>query len=501
MEKKIVVIGAGIAGLSAGCYARMNGYAVDVYESHSIPGGLCTAWKKGEYTIDGCLHWLMGSSEADPFNKFWRELGAVQNRKFHNHEAFYRFTNLDGRTFILYCDADRLEKHMMELSPDDADTIHYFCNLIRKFSRHTMSQDKAFELFNVFDVLGMMWKMIPVMKDFKYCLRTSIQEFAERFRDPFLRETFPIILNVGEMSMLAIISTMAALNNKAAGFPTGGSLQFSNSIEKRLLELGGNIYYRKRVEKILVADGKATGIMLEDGSVVAADYVISCADMYTTLNKLLGGNYGCRQHEELFTGEKIYPSSVQVSFGVNMDLSEGPDCVSDLYKLREPVEIGKQKIEWLGIRNFSFDPTLAPKEKTVIECFFYSDDFRYWEELYKNKHAYKAEKERIAACVTKELEHKYPGFSSHIEVVDVVTPMTYVRYTGNYKGSYMTWVMSPDFMKKYQLIRKDLPGLKNFWLSGMWVLPPGGVPTGAKTSRDVLQIICKLDKRKFRTTE
>jgi hypothetical protein len=150
--------------------------------------------------------------------------------------------------------------------------------------------------------------------------------------------------------------------------------------------------------------------MLEDGSEVAADYVISCTDLHATLNKLLGGNYGCPQHEELFTGEKIYPSSVQVSFGVNMDLSEEPDCVSDLYKLREPIEIGRRKMEWLGIRNFSFDPTLAPKEKTVIECFFYSDDFRYWEELYKNKRAYKAEKERIAACVAKELGINIPDF-------------------------------------------------------------------------------------------
>jgi hypothetical protein len=78
--------------------------------------------------------------------------------------------------------------------------------------------------------------------------------------------------------------------------------------------------------------------------------------------------------------------------------------------------------------------------------------------------------------------------------------MTYVRYTGNWKGSFMTWIIPPNKAKRFRLIKKTVPGLDNFWLSGMWVMAPGGVPTGAKTSRDIIQIICKKDKRKFITT-
>lgn len=62
MPKKIIIIGAGIAGLSAGCYARMNGYEAEIYEMHDKPGGLCTSWKREGYTIDGCIHWLIGSN-------------------------------------------------------------------------------------------------------------------------------------------------------------------------------------------------------------------------------------------------------------------------------------------------------------------------------------------------------------------------------------------------------------------------------------------------------
>ncbi|MCK4323768.1 MAG: NAD(P)/FAD-dependent oxidoreductase, partial [Armatimonadetes bacterium] len=56
MDKSIIIIGAGIAGLSAGCYARMNGYRTTIFEMHDKPGGLCTSWKRRGYTIDGCLH-------------------------------------------------------------------------------------------------------------------------------------------------------------------------------------------------------------------------------------------------------------------------------------------------------------------------------------------------------------------------------------------------------------------------------------------------------------
>jgi phytoene dehydrogenase-like protein len=77
--------------------------------------------------------------------------------------------------------------------------------------------------------------------------------------------------------------------------------------------------------------------------------------------------------------------------------------------------------------------------------------------------------------------------------------MTYTRYTGVYRGTYMTWILTGNNADKFRMVKKTLPGLSNFWLSGMWVMPPGGVPTGAKTSRDIIQLICKREKVKFTT--
>src|SRR5512139_997247 len=104
-EKSIIIIGAGVAGLSAGCYARMNGYRVKMFELHNLPGGLCTAWERRGYVFDGCLYYLYGTGEGQPFFDMWQELGAVQGRRMVNHVEYQRVT--DGvNTLIVYADPD-----------------------------------------------------------------------------------------------------------------------------------------------------------------------------------------------------------------------------------------------------------------------------------------------------------------------------------------------------------------------------------------------------------
>ena len=500
MAEKIVIIGAGVSGLSAGCFARMNGYEAEIYEMHSKPGGLCTAWKRKGYTIDGCIHWLTGSGPKDSFYKLWEEIGAVQGKRMINHDVFYRFTDSNRRTFSVYSDVDKLEAHMKELSPEDSETIKLLCRLIRKFTKFQMPMDKAFELYNFFDIIKMISKMRPIMKDFDFCNKITVGEFAERFKDPLLRETLPKMLADRDVTLLALVITLALMHNKAGGIPEGGSLEFARAIEKRFLDLGGKAFYSEKVDKILVEGGKAAGIHLAGGKEIRADHVISAADLKTTLYEMLDGKYIDPMHEELFRSVKLFPSSVQVSFGVNMDLSHEHDCLCECYKLHKPLTIGNQKHNWLTLKNYCYDPTLAPKGKSVLECIFNSDDFEYWQKLYSDKKTYQVEKKRIAELVADELDCKYPGLKSHIEVIDVVTPMTYVRYTGNWKGTFMTWVLNSDNAKRFRLVKKTVPGLDNFWLSGMWVMPPGGLPTAVKTSRDIIQMICRKSRKSFKAT-
>ena len=117
MDDTIIIIGAGIAGLAAGCYAQMNGYQSQIFELHSLPGGLCTSWVRKGYTFDGCIHYLFGSGEGQPFNQVWQELGAFPGQGFVDHEELIRITGAGGRTLVVYSDPDRLEAHLLKHSP------------------------------------------------------------------------------------------------------------------------------------------------------------------------------------------------------------------------------------------------------------------------------------------------------------------------------------------------------------------------------------------------
>ena len=140
MPKTVIIIGAGVAGLAAGCYAQMNGYQSRLFELHDIPGGLCTAWERKGYTFDGCLHYLFGSGPGQPFYRVWEELGAIQDRVMHNHDELMRIIGPDGQTFTVYSDPDRLGAHMRELAPDDHKLINDFIDGIR---RKRMDEFKA----------------------------------------------------------------------------------------------------------------------------------------------------------------------------------------------------------------------------------------------------------------------------------------------------------------------------------------------------------------------
>jgi phytoene dehydrogenase-like protein len=496
-DKSIIIIGGGIAGLSAGCYARMNGYSARIFEMHTIPGGLCTAWKREGYTIDGCLHWLVGSSPASNFYPIWEDLGAVQGRTFIDHDEYLRVAGRDGRTLVMYCDIDRFERHLLELSPADAAVIRDFARAVRVFCRIELPVDKAPETFGVFDGLGFMLKIAPRLGSIVRWAKVSLAEFASRFSDPLLREGFPQAW-MPEFSMLFVLFTFAWMHRKVAGYPLGGSLPFALSIEKRFKALGGEIEYKAKAAKVLVENGRATGVRLEDGTEHRADNVISAADGHFTVFELLDGRYADDTIRARFDHEPIFPPLVHVALGVNRRFDEIHPSVCGLsIPLESPIFVSETAHDRMTVEIHNFDPGMAPPGKTVVRVMFDSE-FEYWRRLREDEKAYVAEKDRIADSVVAALDRRFPGLAARVEMRDVATPLTFRRYTGNWQGSFEGWQITPANWKKQ--IRKTLPGLEGFYMCGQWVEPGGGIPAVAMSGRNVVQIICKKDGKKFTTT-
>jgi len=495
MEKSVIIIGAGIAGLSAGCYGQMNGYRTSIFEMHDKPGGLCTSWKRKDYTIDGCLEWLVGSEPGNSFYRIWQELGAIQGRQMINHEHFGHIEGRDGGVLILYTDVNRLEEHLKELAPEDKDVIEEFTKGVRKCTRIDMPIDKAPELYGLVDKFTFLFKMLPHLMFMRKWKKLPIVDFAERFRNPLLRDSFRALGSLPELPMLAGFMTFAWQHQKVGGYAVGGSLEFARAIERRYLDLGGEIHYKSPVTKVLVANNEALGVRLADGTEHRSDVVISAADGHTTIFDMLEGRYINNKVQGYYDELPLFPPLTFVTLGVARSFEGIPHALT--YHLDEPIEIGGLEQKLLTMRTYSFDPTLAPPGKNVVKVQFLSD-YEYWKDLKENPARYKDEKERVANKVVELLDRRFPGLAVKVEMRDVATPMTWVRYTGNWKGSFEGWL--PTTKTLGMRMSKTLPGLKNFYMVGQWVEPGGGLPPAALSGRNVTQILCKKDKIPFVTT-
>jgi len=495
--KKIIIIGGGISGLSAGCYARMNGYDTHIFEMHTLPGGLCTSWKRNGYTFDGSIHWLEGTSPKHSFNQIWQELEALKDKEIYYKDMSYK-VYLKDHTITLYNDPDKLRKYLCEIAPEDQDMINELADSIElfyPFKRMPLSKPK--ELFTIFDRIQEIKNFLPIVRLFQKYGKMSVEEFADKFKNPVLQEAIRTTIETTSMdsdTVNGFVGVLFILATKGLGFPGGGSLELARSIEQRCIGLGGNIHYGTRVDKILVEDDSAVGVRLEDGTEVTADIVISASDGYTTIFKMLNGMYINRKIKHCYKKEAVTPSTVQVSIGVDMDVSSiaDPHTIFNMYPLRQPIMVAGKANNIIRIKNYSFDPSFAPKGKSTLVVIFGSDS-AYWEEIYADKEKYCKEKKKIEEAVISFLEGIAPGIKDKIEVVDVTTPMTYIRYTNTWKGSPM------GFAKNILLnLPRTLPKLKNFFMVGQWV-GDMGVSGAAKSGRDIVQLICNRDRKRFVT--
>jgi phytoene dehydrogenase-like protein len=285
------------------------------------------------------------------------------------------------------------------------------------------------------------------------------------------------------------------MSQRNAGYPIGGSQAIIRLIVERLLGLGGHLRLGTKVESILVERDAAVGVQLASGETIAADWVMSAADGHATIYDLLGGRYTDKVTHEIYSTRKTFPSYLQVSLGVARDLAQQAGYVTRL--LDAPLVVDPStRLRQVSSRFFHFDPTFAPPGKTAVTCVLPTYNFEFWVDLQRRDPAqYQAEKHRVAEAVIAILERSVADIRQAIEVIDVSTPATVIRYTGNWKGSMEGWLLTPG--TGFKPLRNTLPGLRRFLMVGQWVMPGGGLPSGLMTARSALQAVCKQDRVPF----
>lgn len=489
--KKVVIIGSGVAGLSCGIYSRINGYDTQIVDLHTKPGGQCTAWSRKGYRFDYCLHWVVGTARG-PFYDIWHETGALNTQvEIVDHEASVKFMGETGDDFFIYTNLDRWEKYMKDMAPEDSVSITKMCNEMRKTFLVAPFANPP-ELRTIMELVKAM-KMAPMMSIWTRHSKQSTQEYFKqlKFKNKRLLKFFNTFYAEEDFSAVVFLMMLAWFGQKNAGYPMGGSEPFTSRMAERFTGLGGNLVMGKRVTAIKVENDVAHGVCLDDGTEIVGDYIISAADGYNTIFELLDGRYVSKQITNAYENWKLFSPFVQISFGISKKIET--DCVTQMV-LAKGEFIGQTKLD-LGysIMNYAFDHTMAPEGKSVM-VLRYDSAWELWEHLTDEQ--YRSEKKKIASEAASLMEKHFPGIAEFIEVTDIATPRTGVRYTGVWKGAYEGFLPSSKNIGKN--IKMTLPGLKNFYMAGQWLFPGGGVPPAGQSGKWVAQLLCKKDRKKFK---
>ncbi len=505
---KINIIGGGVSGLTAGIYLQMNGFETHIFEKHSIPGGLCTSWKKGEYTFDSCAHWILGSDTGSSFYKIWSEILDMKKIAFCNHAirvevGTKEHANKYGeKNFKLYTNLTELENYMIDLAPEDTKEIKKFIKPMRIMQK--------FDLPPIIDDLPFFQSMLRSIKMAKYLeflywflkiKNYTNYTYAKKFKNAFLRESFELLYDGEEVNMMVLTMPLSVFDKKSAGYPIGGSMAFAKKIEETYVKLGGTMHYKTPVKKIITEDGIAKGLLVRNEVKHFSDLTLSAADWNFTAFEALDGKFA-DQHmldvRELKKMEVFY-SVMQFSFGIGKDLSEWPHFFR--VPMNEPlISPDGSSYPRFEVHIYNYDNTLAPKGKTSVTVSYYTTNRDFWIDARKNdRPKYRQAKEEFTQKIIDLLDKTLGGIKDSIEVIDIATPATFQRYTGNWKGSTQGWLPGKNLLAKSPVGFK-FPGLKNFYYSSHWNQPGGGLPIAIKTGRDVAKLICKEHNVKFKVT-
>ncbi|HWQ96197.1 MAG TPA: FAD-dependent oxidoreductase [Candidatus Methylomirabilis sp.] len=380
----------------------------------------------------------------------------------------------------------------MELSPADIGVIKDYVKAIRT----SASKDIWGEL--MLGSAGGIVKILPAVVPLLPYFRLTMQQFAERFSNPFLKKAFPLLeYSIPIVPFFIHLAKHAYGFNRDIAWPVGGSSAFARPIEKRYKELGGEVNYRQKVEKILVENNKAVGVRLSDGSEHRADFVISDADGRKTIMQMLDGKYVDERIRAICAEPPDEMNwAVHVFLGINRDLSNEPSTLVML--LDRPVVIAGHENRSLEMQIYGFDKTMAPEGKGVIKVELIST-YSYWKKIYSDRTVYDEEKQKVAETVISILENHFPGIKNQVEVIDVPTLMTWERYMGGTHG----FANMPN--KKSNIIasllgrgeERNLPGLSNFYFVGAWATSTGALFSNANSGKKVIKAICSIDGKKF----
>ncbi len=501
----VVVIGAGLGGLTAAALLSKAGMDVCVVEMASRPGGCLAGFDRKGFHFETAIHWL---NQCGP-NGFVRRVfdfiapgspRTVENKRIRRHLS-------DSYNYLLTSNPDDMQDELISHCPDEKRSI-------QKFFRASKGTAKAFSRLSDFcrspETMSIKEKLkllITVNKAALPLIRYSPFS-AERGLNTFFRSScLKRIFSTEERLLSCLVPIGWAYDNDYQLPPQGGSRAFAQWLCDILKNWKAPVLYNNRVTEIFLENGRASGVKCihngEENS-IRSTYVIAACDVETLYSKMLPEGVVNKKIISKQHNAELYNSCVTISLGLDcpasdLELNEEQVLLKrDDISRKEQMSEAPDKTEISIIASSFRDPSLAPEGKGSISLYAPSSLSygNYWQaerdsigNLLRGK-AYTSFKQKYSDTIIKRVEEKYiPGLRDHIEVLDIATPLTYMRYTDNRNGAIMGF--RPSFRNIRNRIAHYTTPVKNLFIGSQWAELGGGIPNAVKTGMNSALLIIK----------
>lgn len=479
----VVVIGAGLGGLSAACTLAKAGKQVLVLEHHTVPGGYAHEFRRGRCRFEVSLHALDGIAPGGLAYPAAKELELWERVSFQRLDPFYS-VQFPEHTIDASADLNVFEQTLIETFPDEKEGIRALldnmCLVYRSIQRY--NQDEALgQTVSLSD----MATRYPLLLD---TMEMSWEEYLSQYiSNPKLQSIFGTLwgyLGVPPDSLSAqtFIIAWTSYHQYGAYYPIGGSMAMSRAMESLLQEHGGKILYRQTVCDIEVQDGKALALTTKQGLRVTADIFVSNANAPDTMFGMVGAEHLPRSYARRLKRLKSSISSFVVYLGLERDLNaEGFDFHEiflmedyDLNKDYEAVLSGDFDQSSLVLTHYTHvDRDAAPQGHSVLALMSLTswDLFAPWHDPdtpkgYRKNSDYLAFKEAAADKLIARAERIIPELRQSIKYIEIGTPLTNIRYSLNHQGA----IYGLEQSTAQSIVSR--PGtttpIENLWLSSAW---------------------------------
>ena len=475
---KVIVIGAGISGLTSAVYARRSGFEVLVLEKAANPGGVSTSWRRKGYTFEGGVHWLIGAREDLPLHVVWKETGALQeNNPVFFKDPIYTLIDDHGR-MPLRRDLSGLEVNGLRDRLALA-SLRFHLACFRHFHSPILDMPGLKSRYpRGFHPLEFV-RMLPAVILTPFLMLESAAGYARRFRSPRIRALLGAVVDPG-INALSFIYTLSTFSAGDSGYPQGGSLRMAQNMAACLTSLGGEIRYLTPALSV-AREGSGVCVKTESES-FQADAVIISMDARKAIDKLFGQplqeGWARRMRARLSTTQCMF-----IGLGIKADLSAYPRSMQLV--LKEPLTVAGITYHTLVVNNYAQESTYAPDGCTVLTCLLHGDSYGFWAAA-KADGTYTAKKQEVVALLASRIATRIPEVTGAVEVTDMATPVTYERYCDTFQGSYMS-----DWKARRRVPHAPVRYAPGIYFTGQRVSFSGGLPPAAETGHRTAQTLCK----------